>query len=128
MPAPRRDASGAIRLNETTIRRSRKGAAASAPTAAPVAAPVEADPLLQLLSAMQDVDAGDFSVRLPLHWEGVPGKLAAVFNRIVTSNRRLAEELARVGQKVGREGQTRQRVVPAIARARGPGWSIRSTG
>ena len=43
----------------------------------------------------------------------LPGKLASVFNQIVSSNRRLASELARVGQKVGREGQTRQRVVPA---------------
>jgi HAMP domain-containing protein/CheY-like chemotaxis protein/signal transduction histidine kinase len=74
------------------------------------------DPMLQLLAAMQDVNAGDFSVQLPLHWDGIAGKLAEVFNKIVISNRRLADELARVGQKVGREGQTRQRVVPADRR------------
>ncbi|MFL6593375.1 MAG: HAMP domain-containing protein, partial [Luteimonas sp.] len=96
-------------MNETTTRRSRR-AAVPAASATPA---VEGDPLLQLLAAMQDVEAGDFSVRLPLHWDGVPGKLATVFNEIVSHNRRLAEELARVGQKVGREGQTRQRVVPA---------------
>src|SRR5690606_33974620 len=72
-----------------------------------------ADPLLQLLDAMQGVNAGDFSVRLPLHWDGIEGKLANAFNEIVASNRRLAAELARVGQKVGRQGQTRQRVLPA---------------
>src|SRR6187549_972897 len=86
-----------LRLNETTTRRSRRAAVATVP---PTPA-VEADPLLQLLAAMQDVEAGDFSVRLPLHWDGVPGKLATVFNEIVSHNRRLAEELARVGQKVG---------------------------
>ena len=74
-------------MNETTTRRSRKAAAASLPPTTDA----EIDPLLQLLGAMQDVDAGDFTVRLPLHWDGVPGKLATVFNEIVSSNRRLAE-------------------------------------
>ncbi len=71
------------------------------------------DPLLELLAAMQDVEAGDFTVQLPLHWDGVPGKLAETFNGIVASNRHLARELSRVEQKVGREGQTRQRIAPA---------------
>src|SRR3546814_4089612 len=48
------------------------------------------------------------------------GKLAASFNEIVASNRRLAAELARVGQKVGRQGQTRQRIAPA---ARQGAWA-----
>ena len=71
------------------------------------------DPLQELLAAMQAVNAGDFSEQLPLHWEGIAGKLAQSFNEIVISNHRLAGELARVGQKVGREGQTRQRITPA---------------
>ncbi len=70
----------------------------------------EADPMREMLTAMQAVKQGDFSVQLPPHWEGVEGKLAETFNEIVLSNRRLAMELARVGQKVGREGQTRQRI------------------
>jgi HAMP domain-containing protein/CheY-like chemotaxis protein len=71
------------------------------------------DPLLALLAAMQAVTAGDFSVSLPVHWPGVEGKLAEAFNSIVIHNRRLAEDLQRVGVKVGREGQTRQRLTPA---------------
>ncbi|QSX79105.1 HAMP domain-containing protein [Agrilutibacter solisilvae] len=71
------------------------------------------DPLLALLTAMQGVRAGDFSVSLPVHWSGVEGKLAEAFNALVASNRRLAEDLQRVGVKVGREGQTRQRLTPA---------------
>ena len=66
--------------------------------------------LLQAMHAMRD---GDFDVRLPAHWTGLEGKLAEAFNSVVQQNRRLADELARVGQKVGREGQTRQRVAPA---------------
>lgn len=71
------------------------------------------NPLLELLAAMQEVEVGDFSVRLPLHWDGVPGKLAETFNRIVASNRHMARALLLVEQKVGREGRTRQRIAPA---------------
>ncbi|MFP5374054.1 MAG: HAMP domain-containing protein, partial [Gammaproteobacteria bacterium] len=66
-----------------------------------------------LLAAMVDVRNGDFSVELPQHWEGLHGKLAEHFNEIVTQNRELSQELARVGQTVGREGQTRRRIAPA---------------
>ena len=92
-------------MTNDTVRRPR----ATVPSQKPVAA----DPLHELLAAMQDVNAGDFSVQLPPHWDGIAGKLALSFNEIVSSNRRLASELARVGQKVGREGQTRQRITPA---------------
>src|SRR5690606_12361053 len=66
-----------------------------------------AQQLLEALCAMRD---GDFSVQLPVHWDGIEGKLADCFNAIVTSNRHLANELNRVGQVVGREGQTRKRL------------------
>jgi hypothetical protein len=56
-------------LNETTTRRSRRAAVATIPDPSTEAG----DPLLQLLAVMLDVEAGDFSVRLPLHWDGVPG-------------------------------------------------------
>ncbi len=38
------------------------------------------------------------------------GKIADAFNDIVAANQRMAAELERVGQAVGREGRTRQRV------------------
>jgi len=71
------------------------------------------EPLEQLLDAMHAVSAGNFAVRLPVHWDGIAGKLAERFNEIVSHNRRLAEELTRVGEKVGRRGQTRQRLMGA---------------
>jgi HAMP domain-containing protein/CheY-like chemotaxis protein/signal transduction histidine kinase len=95
---------------ETTIRRRTRATPAARQATAPTST---AEPLLQLLGAMQGVNDGDFSVQLPLHWDGIEARLAASFNDIVASNRRLANELARVGQKVGRQGQTRQRVAPA---------------
>ena len=63
--------------------------------------------LLRGLQAMRD---GDFSVRLPSDWTGLGGKVADTFNDIVASNQRLAGELERVGQAVGRQGRTRLRV------------------
>ncbi len=99
---------------ESKGKASRKRVAAEKPSGGrPRTARPPADPLLELLAAMQEVEAGDFTVQLPLHWDGVPGKLAETFNRIVASNRHLARELSRVEQKVGREGQTRQRIAPA---------------
>ncbi len=70
-----------------------------------------------MLSAMQAVAQGDFTVELPGHWDGIEGRLADAFNEIVRSNRGLASELARVGEKVGREGLIRQRIALSNRRA-----------
>ncbi|MEO6066195.1 MAG: HAMP domain-containing protein, partial [Lysobacterales bacterium] len=88
--------------------------AAHAPLAAhaPIAV-VDPRAARALLAAMQSVRDGDFGVRLPTDIEGLDGKLADAFNDIVLANARLAEELERVGQKVGRQGLTRQRIPPA---------------
>ncbi|MTW19274.1 hypothetical protein GJ689_24075, partial [Rhodoplanes serenus] len=53
---------------------------------------------------------GDFSVRMPGDQAGLAGKIADVFNDIAATNERMAKELERVGQAVGREGKTRDRV------------------
>jgi HAMP domain-containing protein len=63
----------------------------------------------QLLDALQRVRRGDFSVQLPEDWSGVDGKIAEAFNDIVAANQRIASELKRVGQVVGKEGKTRER-------------------
>jgi HAMP domain-containing protein/signal transduction histidine kinase/CheY-like chemotaxis protein len=63
-----------------------------------------------LLNALQSMRDGDFSVRLPGHWTGIEGKIADTFNDIVATNGRVASELERVGQAVGQEGKTRQRM------------------
>src|SRR5215475_12889295 len=69
-----------------------------------------APPLHDLLLALQAVRVGDFSVRLHGEQTGLYGRIADAFNDIVGANERMAKQLARVGQVVGREGKTRQRV------------------
>ena len=63
-----------------------------------------------LLAALQAVADGDFSVRLPGHWTGLDGKISDRFNEIIASNQQMARELARVGEVVGKQGKTQQRV------------------
>jgi HAMP domain-containing protein/CheY-like chemotaxis protein/signal transduction histidine kinase len=64
----------------------------------------------QLLHALMAMRSGDFSVRMPGDQIGLEGKIADTFNEIVAANERMAQQLERVGQVVGREGKTRQRV------------------
>ncbi|HEY2048937.1 MAG TPA: HAMP domain-containing protein [Caulobacteraceae bacterium] len=72
----------------------------------------EASPfnLQQLLEALQAVRVGDFSVRLPGTETGLAGRVADAFNDIVAANQRMAQQLEKVGEVVGREGKTRTRV------------------
>jgi HAMP domain-containing protein/signal transduction histidine kinase/DNA-binding response OmpR family regulator len=62
-----------------------------------------------LLAALTQLRRGDASVRLPLHWEGLPGKVADVFNDLVEQNAAMADELGRLRQVVGKEGKLKQR-------------------
>ena len=64
----------------------------------------------ELLAVLEAVADGDFSAHLPRNRIGLEGKVADSFNEIVASNRRLALELKRLSQAVGREGRSRQRV------------------
>jgi HAMP domain-containing protein/CheY-like chemotaxis protein len=74
-----------------------------------VEADADAD-LHDLLHALQAVRVGDFSVRLPGNQTGLIGKIADTFNDIVIANQRMAKQLERVEQVVGRQGKTRHRV------------------
>jgi HAMP domain-containing protein/CheY-like chemotaxis protein/signal transduction histidine kinase len=73
------------------------------------AAEISANELNLVLSSLLTMRDGDFSVRLPGTWTGLPGKLADTFNEIVGSNQQIAHELKRIGQVVGKEGKTRER-------------------
>jgi HAMP domain-containing protein/CheY-like chemotaxis protein/signal transduction histidine kinase len=66
--------------------------------------------LTTILQSLKTMREGDFSVRLPVSWTGLPGKIADNFNEIVTANEQMAFELKRVGQAVGKEGKTRERI------------------
>jgi len=62
-----------------------------------------------ILAALQTMRDGDFSVRLPVAWTGLEGKIADTFNDIIAANEQMARELNRVGLAVGKEGRTRER-------------------
>jgi HAMP domain-containing protein/CheY-like chemotaxis protein/signal transduction histidine kinase len=64
----------------------------------------------ELLHALLAMRTGDFSVRMSGDQLGLEGKIADTFNEIIAANQRMAQQLERVGQVVGREGKTRQRV------------------
>src|SRR6185312_13532240 len=66
--------------------------------------------LHELLHALQAMRSGDFSVRMGSDKEGIAGKISEIFNEIVAANQRMASELERIGEVVGREGRTRHRV------------------
>src|ERR1700733_14368593 len=71
------------------------------------------DPALdmeELLSALQGMRDGDFSVRMAGDQLGLAGKIADTFNEIVAANERMAQQLERVGEVVGRQGKTLHRV------------------
>ena len=65
--------------------------------------------LAVLLAALTRLRKGDAQVRMPLHWPGLAGKVAEVFNEVVELNASMALELARLQQVVGKEGKLKQR-------------------
>jgi HAMP domain-containing protein/signal transduction histidine kinase/CheY-like chemotaxis protein len=62
-----------------------------------------------LLHALLALRKGDFSVRLPVDWTGVAGKVADTFNEVVELNERTVNELERISRVVGKEGRIDQR-------------------
>jgi hypothetical protein len=81
----------------------------------------------EVLRALQSMRAGDFTVRLRGDWTGIAGKVADTFNDIVAANARLAVELERVGQTVGRQGRRASACAWTAVRAPGARWKCRST-
>src|SRR5262245_34101120 len=71
---------------------------------------VEGRDLHELLRALQAVRMGDFSVRMSGDATGLMGKIADTLNEIVSTNQNIAQQLERVGQVVGKDGRTRQRL------------------
>ena len=75
----------------------------------------EPDSRPELLLALQAMRSGDFSVRMSGDYLGIDGKIADTFNEIIAANQRMSQQLELVGQVVGREGKTRQRVKFGLA-------------
>src|SRR5499433_1952811 len=73
------------------------------------ASAADEDDHITLLTALKSLTKGDFSVRLPMSWTGMAGKVADAFNDMVEMNERLASELERLSRVVGTEGKITQR-------------------
>jgi HAMP domain-containing protein/CheY-like chemotaxis protein/signal transduction histidine kinase len=76
--------------------------------------------LKQLLATLNAVKKGDFSVRLPIDQTGIAGKIADTLNDIIDQNERMATELQRIGNIVGKEGKITERA--SLGNVRGS-WS-----
>jgi HAMP domain-containing protein/CheY-like chemotaxis protein/signal transduction histidine kinase len=74
-----------------------------------------------LLRTLASVKKGDFSVRMPVEFVGVQGKVADTLNDIIELNERLADEIERISNVVGKEGKLNQR---AQIPNGGGSWSI----
>ncbi len=74
--------------------------------------------LLRTLTAMRK---GDFSIRMPVEFVGVHGKIADTLNDILELNDGTAREIEKIATVVGKEGKLSQRAqVPAA----GGRWSV----
>src|SRR2546422_610583 len=63
----------------------------------------------QLLNTLVALKKGNFSVRLPVEWTGVAGKIADTLNDVIELNEKMTKELERVSRVVGKEGKISQR-------------------
>src|SRR5262245_25418905 len=61
------------------------------------------------LRALAALKKGDFTVRLPVDWTGIEGKVADTFNEVVEQHQQLVAELARLSRAVGKEGRIGER-------------------
>jgi len=76
------------------------------PAQQPIEEALDTQQLLQVLTALKK---GDFSVRLPLDWTGVRGKIADTLNDVFELHAKIAREFVRVSHTVGKEGKITQR-------------------
>src|SRR5258708_1087585 len=63
----------------------------------------------QLLAVLTALRKGDFTVRLPVDWVGVQGKIGDGINEVIEKNQKMAMELERMSRVVGKEGKISQR-------------------
>jgi HAMP domain-containing protein/CheY-like chemotaxis protein/signal transduction histidine kinase len=67
-----------------------------------------------LLRTLASMKKGDFSVRMPVEFTGTHGKIADTLNDILELNDRMAGEIERISDVVGKEGKLQARAqVPA---------------
>ncbi|MEO7299567.1 MAG: HAMP domain-containing protein [Verrucomicrobiota bacterium] len=63
-----------------------------------------------MLSRLNALKKGDFSVRLPVSWTGTSGKISDTFNELAEMMEHSTENLNRISRVVGREGKITERL------------------
>src|SRR5437016_796998 len=63
----------------------------------------------QIVVALTALKKGDFSVRLPVEWTGMAGKISDTLNDVIELNQKMARELERLSRVVGKEGKITHR-------------------
>ncbi len=63
----------------------------------------------QLLTVLTALKKGDFTVRMPVDYTGIPGKIADALNDVIEQQAQLTKEVRRISSVVGKEGKTSQR-------------------
>ena len=63
-----------------------------------------------LLAALTSFKKGDFSARLPIHLDGIDGKIADAFNDVLETSQQFAAELERISRVVGKDGRIEERM------------------
>ncbi|HYH09186.1 MAG TPA: HAMP domain-containing protein, partial [Thermoanaerobaculia bacterium] len=74
-----------------------------------------------LLRTLTSMKKGDFSVRMPVDFTGVQGKIADTLNDILDLNERTASEIERISNVVGKEGKLNQRAQVAAVNGQ---WGV----
>ncbi|MGA9379168.1 MAG: HAMP domain-containing protein, partial [Phormidium sp.] len=65
--------------------------------------------LKQLLRTLTEVKKGNFGARMPIDQTGMAGKIADTLNDIIEMNERMAAELDRISNVVGKDGKIYER-------------------
>ncbi|HEX5073493.1 MAG TPA: HAMP domain-containing protein [Gemmatimonadaceae bacterium] len=66
--------------------------------------------LNELLAGLRDLRSGDFAVRLPRSRDPLMAEIVSTFNDVASRNERMAKELSRISDIVGRKGDMTARV------------------
>jgi HAMP domain-containing protein/CheY-like chemotaxis protein len=79
--------------------------------------------LNQILSSILAFRDGDFTVRLPIGWSGIQGRIAEAFNQTIAHEDSIAKEVRELSVSVGKEGRLKQRLSVSTA---GGSWAVRT--
>ncbi len=79
--------------------------------------------LNQILASIIAFRDGNFSVRLPISWGGVEGRIAEAFNQTISHEESIAREVRELSVSVGKEGRLKQRLSMSTAVG---SWAVRA--